>query len=95
MAQDDDNVQPEVGTVPPQIDLEHNEPSEQQEKGGVINVPQTPAPIPGIVYSEPGEIGIPNVVPSGYDPTKQPGGEAHGVPQPAKTVEEAEGNDKS
>lgn len=75
-------------------DFGHNEPSEQQQAGGVINVPQAPAPSPAAnLKGEPGEIGVPNVVPSDYDPSQQPYGEAHGVPQPDNKVGESVDSD--
>ena len=64
--------------------------AQPREQSTTINVPQSSVTTPGPVYDEPGEIGIPNVVPEGYDPTQQPAGAEHGVPQPPKTVEEAQ-----
>lgn len=66
-----------------------NDPEQPREASTTINVPQTSVTPPEVVYDEPGEIGIPNVAPEDYDPSQQPYGSEHGVPQPPKSVDEA------
>ncbi len=80
---------PDKPDAPKDAPRKDNDPDQPREASTTINVEQTSVAPPAPVYDEPGEIGIPNVSPEGYDPTQQPYGEKHGVPQPPKTVDEA------